>query len=104
MKSKLTLRIDEDVKEAAKRLARERGESLSGLVESYFRILTEHSAYGAQTGESTSADGDERSGHSEDLGPVTRRIAGALGTLSDASHAAGPIPRAGRPPRRHSAR
>ena len=35
-----TLRIEEDVKESAKRLARERGESLSGLVESYFRILT----------------------------------------------------------------
>ena len=69
MKSKLTLRIEEDVKESVKRLARERGESLSGLVESYFRILTEHSASGAQIGEPTSADGDERSGHSEDLGP-----------------------------------
>ena len=86
MKSKLTLRIEEDVKESAKRLAPERGESLSGLVESYFRISTEHSASGAQIGEPTSADGDERSGHSEDLGPVIRRIAGALGTLSDASH------------------
>jgi predicted HicB family RNase H-like nuclease len=40
MEKKLTFRIEEDVKESAKRLARECGESLSGLVESYFRILT----------------------------------------------------------------
>jgi hypothetical protein len=87
MKSKLTLRIDEEVKEAAKRLARERGESLSGLVEAYFRILTEQSDADEQKGGEASTDGDERSSP-EDLGPVTRRIAGALGSVSDSDHGA----------------
>ena len=40
MKSKLTLRMDEDVKERAKETARRRGTSLSALVEDYFRILS----------------------------------------------------------------
>lgn len=40
MKSKLTLRMDEDVKERAKEIARERGTSLSALVEGYFRLLS----------------------------------------------------------------
>jgi hypothetical protein len=88
MKSKLTLRIDEDVKEAAKRLARERGESLSGLVEAYFRILTEHTGSEVQSGRTASADGDVPPSPSEELGPVTRRIAGALGSVSDSDHGA----------------
>jgi hypothetical protein len=82
MKSKLTLRIDEDVKEGAKRCARERGESLSGLVEAYFRILTEHTGSESQSGRAASAD---TSSPSEELGPVTRRIAGALGSVPEAS-------------------
>lgn len=51
MKSKLTLRMDEDVKERAKEIARERGTSLSALVEDYFRLLS---------GE-TSTDGSDES-------------------------------------------
>lgn len=39
MKSKLTLRLDDDLKERAKRLADERGISVSRLVEDYFRLL-----------------------------------------------------------------
>jgi hypothetical protein len=39
MKSKLTLRLDNDLKEKAKRLASERGISVSRLVEDYFRLL-----------------------------------------------------------------
>jgi Ribbon-helix-helix protein, copG family. len=39
MKSKLTLRLDEDLKERAKRLAKKRGMSVSRLVEDYFRLL-----------------------------------------------------------------
>ena len=77
-----TLRIEEDVKESVKRLARERGESLSGLGESYPRILTERSDPHPRE---RSADGDGPSSRSEDLGPVTRRIAGALGSRSDAA-------------------
>lgn len=40
MNSKLTLRMDEDVKERAKEVARKRGTSLSALVEDYFRLLS----------------------------------------------------------------
>lgn len=40
MNSKLTLRMDEDVKEQAKEIARRRGTSLSALVEDYFRLLS----------------------------------------------------------------
>jgi hypothetical protein len=65
MKSKLTLRIDEDVKRAAKAIARERGESVSSMVEAYFQLLA--------------SETDETKGSGEqDLGPITRRIAGAL--------------------------
>jgi antitoxin component of RelBE/YafQ-DinJ toxin-antitoxin module len=39
MKSKLTLRLDDELKERAKRLAEERGLSVSRLVEDYFRLL-----------------------------------------------------------------
>lgn len=39
MKSKLTLRLDEDLKERAKRLANRRGTSVSKIVEHYFRLL-----------------------------------------------------------------
>lgn len=39
--SKLTLRVDEDVKEEAKEIARKRGTSVSALVEDYFRLLSE---------------------------------------------------------------
>ena len=39
MKSKLTLRLDADLKEQAKRFAEEHGTSVSQLVEDYFRLL-----------------------------------------------------------------
>jgi hypothetical protein len=38
--------MDEDVKERAKEIARERGTSLSALVEGYFRLLSGESASG----------------------------------------------------------
>ncbi|MCS3827622.1 antitoxin component of RelBE/YafQ-DinJ toxin-antitoxin module [Salinibacter ruber] len=44
MKSKLTLRLDEGVKERAKRLAEERGTSVSKIVEDYFRLLLRDSS------------------------------------------------------------
>jgi predicted transcriptional regulator len=46
MKSKLTLRLDDDLKERAKRLAEERGISVSRLVEDYFRLLLRNQAGG----------------------------------------------------------
>lgn len=39
MKSKLTLRLDDDLKEHAKRFAKGHGTSVSRLVEDYFRLL-----------------------------------------------------------------
>ncbi len=40
MNTKLTLTIEKDVIEEAKRYAKDKGESLSGLVENYFKLLT----------------------------------------------------------------
>ena len=53
MKSKLTLRMDEDVKERAKEIAQERGTSLSALVEGSFRLLSETDAPNEQVGAGT---------------------------------------------------
>lgn len=75
MKTKLTLRIDEDVKQAAKQLARERGDSLSGLVERYFQLLIEQPA----SPNLNEVPPPEESDSEESLGPVTRRIKGAMG-------------------------
>ena len=59
MKSKLTLRLDEDLKEQAKRLAEKRGVSVSRLVEDYFRLL--HGQAG----------GEDRSSEDSDLSQIT---------------------------------
>lgn len=40
MNTKLTLTIEKDVIEEAKEYAKERGQSLSDLVENYFKLLT----------------------------------------------------------------
>ncbi len=45
MDSKLTLNVDKDLARKAKAYARNRGRSLSDLVESYFKILTDKSSY-----------------------------------------------------------
>lgn len=47
---KLTLRLDEEIIERAKQLARERGDSVSGMTERYFRNLSEP----RESGEGTS--------------------------------------------------
>lgn len=39
MKSKLPLRLDDDLKAEAKEIARKRGTSVSQLVENYFQLL-----------------------------------------------------------------
>jgi hypothetical protein len=94
MKSKLTLQIDAEVKDAAQRLAKERGESVSAMVEAYLRLLAQAEDHALERGTSAS----EGSGDvSRDWGPLTRRIAGALqddpgapihGTTKDADRAA----------------
>lgn len=72
MKSKLTLRIDDEVKQSAKKIARERGASVSAMVEMYFRLLLREEDRVDE--ESTGLDvPDEYT-----LGPISCRIAGAL--------------------------
>jgi hypothetical protein len=66
MKSKLTLRLDEGVKERAKRLAEERGTSVSKIVEDYFRLLLRDSSGGPPS----VGDSDEDIGEN---GPTEKR-------------------------------
>lgn len=69
MSKKLTLRLDEDVIEQAKRYADERGTSVSKLVEQYFVLLTEESEEDAD---------DEEEDWRDELSPITRRLLGRL--------------------------
>ena len=94
MDSKLTLRINDDVKEAAKKLAKQRGASVSQMVENYFRLLLESdpnsdvnlSSLGRADDASVSSEHAE--GEPSELGPTTRRIAGALqSSTPDATNA-----------------
>ena len=68
MKSKLTLRMDEDVKERAKEIARERGTSLSALVEGYFRLLSGEDAPDEQAESGTALTPRLKKVH-EQIGP-----------------------------------
>ena len=68
MKSKLTLRLDEDLKERAKRLAEKRGTSVSKIVEQYFKLLLQEDSpvqEGSEEGSSKiSGDGSPTGGSS----------------------------------------
>ena len=61
MKSKLTLRLDENLKERAKRLADRRGTSVSKIVEHYFKLLLQEDALDA-SGEGVSSSEDRSNG------------------------------------------
>jgi len=61
MKSKLTLRLDEDLKEWAKRLADRRGTSVSKIVEHYFKLLLREDSSDA-SGEGVSSSEDRSNG------------------------------------------
>ena len=80
MKSKLTLRLDERVKEQAKRLAEERGTSVSKIVEDYFRLLLrEHSdQYDGGSGKDTTGNRAP-----DNLPPRTRQMLEELGPATD---------------------
>lgn len=70
MKSKLTLRLDDEVKERAKRLAKRRGTSVSKIVEDYFRLLLQQDMGPAEgTGERTDPSEKDSFG-AEDLNTV----------------------------------
>lgn len=82
MKSKLTLRLDDDLKERAKRLAEERGISVSRLVEDYFRLLlrepTGGDGHSSEHSELPEASG-KQSGLEEALSPRIRALKEDLG-------------------------
>jgi hypothetical protein len=87
MKSKLTLRLDGDLKERAKRLADERGISVSKLVEDYFRILLQEPTgeEGRSSGEAALPDaadepsGPKAEGTEEGLSPRIQALKKKLG-------------------------
>ena len=100
MKSELTLRLDKDLKERAKRLAEKRGTSVSKIVEHYFKLLLqedspvqEGSEEGSSkiSGDGSPPDGSSPGGESSDedpsgrapserpLSPRVRRLKGKLG-------------------------
>jgi len=82
MKSKLTLRLDDDLKERAKQLAEERGISVSRLVEDYFRLLLRKTTGGDERSserlELPEAPG-KQSGSEEALSPRIRALKEDLG-------------------------
>ncbi len=69
MGTKLTLRMDRELIERAKKMARKKGKSVSGMVADYFRTL-----------ESTPTE-------DPDLGPLTRSLRGILHDASDGEEA-----------------
>jgi hypothetical protein len=68
MKSKLTLRLDEGLKERAKRLAEERGTSVSKIVEDYFRLLLRDSSGGSPSVGNSDEDVSDADVSGEDIG------------------------------------
>ena len=62
MNTKLTLTLEKDVIEIAKRYAKDKGQSLSELVENYFKLLT----------------ADKRKIKAEELSPRVQRLRGIL--------------------------
>jgi hypothetical protein len=75
MKSKLTLRLDDRLKERAKQLAEERGTSVSKIVEDYFRLLL-HEPNGEDSKTDSASD---QNTVPDDLPPRTRQMVDALG-------------------------
>lgn len=67
MNAKLTLTIDKDVIKEAKNYAKEKGQSLSDLVQNYFKLLTK----------------DERKVEASELSPRIKRLRGILKADND---------------------
>lgn len=77
MKSKLTLRLDDELKEQAKKLADERGMSVSRLVENYFRLLLHDQSSGS--GQRPDDAGHSGESQDTDLTPRIEKLREALG-------------------------
>ena len=67
MNTKLTLTIEKEVIEIAKEYAKEKGQSLSDLVENYFKLITV----------------DRREIKVDELSPRVRRLRGIIKTEDD---------------------
>lgn len=67
MNTKLTLTIEKEVIEEAKEYAKEKGQSLSDLVENYFKLITK----------------DERKVKASQLSPRIKRLRGILKAEKD---------------------
>lgn len=67
MNTKLTLTIEKEVIEIAKKYAKEKGQSLSALVENYFKLITH----------------ERRVLKSEELSPKVQRLRGIIKTESE---------------------
>jgi hypothetical protein len=67
MNTKLTLTIEKEVIKTAKEYAKEKGESLSDLVENYFKLITK----------------DRRETHPKELSPRIQRLRGIIKVDSD---------------------
>jgi len=82
MQSKLTLRLDDDLKERAKQLAQERGISVSRLVEDYFRLpLNKRAGGDGRSSESSESPkySSKASGSERELSPRIRALKENLG-------------------------
>lgn len=80
MKSKLTLRLDAQVKQDAKNIARQKGTSLSKLVEDYFRLLVhESSLESGDSGRSVSVEGVDGESQISSLPPRVQTLKEELG-------------------------
>jgi hypothetical protein len=79
MKSKLTLRLDDDLKERAKQLADERGVSVSRLVEDYFRLLLRERA----GGDGRSSENSESPGASSKQSDLEEALSPRIQTLKE---------------------
>lgn len=67
MSTKLTLTLEKEVIETAKEYAKEHGQSLSKIVENYFKLLT----------------ADKRALKEEELSPKVKKLRGILKVESD---------------------
>ncbi len=92
MKSKLTLRIQSDVKARAKAIAAERGSSVSRLVETYFQMLSEKASQPPESGSPEAVASSDASvatslpeGHTAgELSPRIQALQAALGAPAPA--------------------
>lgn len=87
MKSKLTLRLDEDLKERAERLAKQRGTTLSNIMEQHLRALLREEMGAPEGKDVESADSDAQTDPlnsvPSELPPRTERMIAEIGPATE---------------------